>query len=125
MGVYAGLLLKLLPTSEGGRSNPVNLIGYRPHIRIQGGDGEFLGVEFIDATKEVLQPGEATEATASYLYEDTVSYEAIDLGVKVDVLEGGKVVGTGEVTGLYGLDVDWQEILEWQKRNSEERRKGI
>ena len=122
MGVYAGLLLKLLPTTEGGRSTPVQLLGYRPHFRIQGGDGALLGVEFIDADNEVLQPGERTSATVSYLYEDTQSYDVIVVGVKVDVMEGGRVVGEGEVTGLYGLEVDWQEIKEWAERNAAARR---
>jgi hypothetical protein len=103
MAGFAEVWVEFLPTAEGGRGSPVILAGgasgaYRPHLRVRGGEGEMLGVEFVDGPDEPVAPGGATYATVRFAYEPRVPYEALAVGVEFEVLEGSRVVGVGRVT---------------------------
>jgi hypothetical protein len=99
---FAVVLIELLPTEKGGRSTPVclstaELPHYRPHFRVLNGDGEYLGVEFVDGPDDPVLPGCNTYATVRFLYEPGVCYDALVVGAPFEVIEGSCVVGTGKV----------------------------
>lgn len=96
MDGFAEIIVNFLPTENGGRRTAVSLstdeqLHYRPHIRVQNGDGEMLGVEFVDGPDEPIQPGGGTYATIRFAYEPNVCYDALIVGVKFDVMEGARV----------------------------------
>ncbi len=92
---YAEVLVTLLPTVDGGRERPV-YNGYRPHFRVRGGNGDYLGVVFVDGLDGPLGPGGQSYATVRTMYEG-VNYDALIVGCEFDIMEGGKVVGSGTV----------------------------
>ncbi len=99
---FAEVIVDFLPTEKGGRRTAISLSTdeqccYRPHIRVQNGGGEMLGVEFVDGPDEPLQPGGKAYATIRFSYEPNVCYDALIVGAKFDVLEGARVVATGQV----------------------------
>jgi hypothetical protein len=103
MSGFAEVLIEFLPTEKGGRRTPVCLTTdasghYRPHFRVRDGNGEMLGVEFLDGPDEPVMPGGSMYATVRFLYEPEVCYEALVLGTQFDVLEGSRVVGIGRIT---------------------------
>jgi translation elongation factor EF-Tu-like GTPase len=103
MAGYAEVWVSFLSTEQGGRRTPVNLGEpspghYRPHFRVRGGDGEMLGVEFVDGPNDWIQPGNSAYATVRFLWEPGVSYDRLVSGTEFDVLEGSRVVGAGHVT---------------------------
>jgi hypothetical protein len=103
MAGFAEVLIDFLPTSRGGRRTPICISTdstalYRPHFRIRDGDGEVLGVEFVDGPDGPVQPGRSTYATVRFLYEPEVRYDALVVGAQIEVLEGSRVVGVGRVT---------------------------
>ena len=97
MSGCAEVLIQMLSTDKGGRLTPI-FVGYRPHFRVCGGDGEYLGVEFVDGPSGPVHPGETTSATVKFMYEPQVSYESLTVGSEFEIMEGGKRVGTGKVT---------------------------
>jgi hypothetical protein len=105
MDRYAEVWLELLPTDKGGRSSPIYLgtggpPTYRPHLRVRGGNGEYLGVEFVDGPDQPIQPGGSTFATVRFMYEPQVNYDSLTVDSEFDIMEGGKVVGFGRVTRI-------------------------
>ena len=99
---FAEVLIELVPTDIGGRTTvclssdtPTH---YRPHFRVRGGNGEMLGVEFVDGPDEPVVPGGSAYATVRFVYEPEVCYDQLLIGVEFDILEGGRVVGFGRVT---------------------------
>ncbi len=103
MAGFAEVFVEFLPTEKGGRSTPIclstnELTPYRPHFRVRGGDGEYLGVEFVDGPDDPVLPGGRTYATVRFAYEPEVCYDALVVGAHFDVLEGPRVVATGRVT---------------------------
>jgi translation elongation factor EF-Tu-like GTPase len=103
MAGFAEVLIEFLPTEKGGRRTPICLsteaLGhYRPHFRVRNGDGEMLGVEFVDGPDDPVNPGGSTYATVRFLYEPEVCYDALVVGAQFEVLEGSRVVGIGRVT---------------------------
>jgi translation elongation factor EF-Tu-like GTPase len=102
---YAEVWIDLLSTDQGGRRAALDLCNdhpgaYRPHFRARHGDGELLGVEFVDGPDDPVQPGSGTFATVRFLYEPRVSYAALTNGAEFDVLEGSRIVGRGRITRL-------------------------
>jgi translation elongation factor EF-Tu-like GTPase len=100
---FAEVYVEFKPTDEGGRRSPVWLNEgaegrYMPHLCVHGGDGEYLGVEFVDGPDRMIAPGEGTYATVRFMYEPQVSYDALAVGVSFAVCEGGRVVGSGRIT---------------------------
>jgi translation elongation factor EF-Tu-like GTPase len=103
MAGFAEVLIELLPTEQGGRRTPVwlstdNTAPYRPHFRVRGGNGEMLGVEFVDGPDEPVAPGGRTYATVRFVCEPQVCYDELVLGAEFEMLEGGRAVGVGRVT---------------------------
>lgn len=70
----------------------------RPHLRVVGGDGELLRVEFVDGPDDPVRPGRTTGATVRALDEPAVDYAALVPGARFEILEGSRVIGRGEVT---------------------------
>ena len=103
MSGFAEVLIEFLPTEKGGRRTAVFLsadspVRYRPHFRVRDGNGEMLGIEFIDGPDAGVYPGHRTYATVRFVYEPEVSYEDLKVGAEFDVLEGPRIVATGQVT---------------------------
>ena len=91
MAVFAEVLVEFLPTEKGGRQAPVYLstdspANYRPHFRVLGGDGEYLGVEFVDGPDGAVSPGDITYATVRFVYEQVVCYNALVVGAQFEVM---------------------------------------
>lgn len=91
--------IRFLSPSADGRAVLPSLTGgrYRPHLRV--GDGEYLGVAFVDGPEQARHD-EDTIATIALIHE--VDYTALQAGVGFDVLEGPHLVATGRVVGLCG-----------------------
>jgi hypothetical protein len=105
MAEIAEVLVEFRPPEKGGRHTPIFLSAdsephYRPHLRVCDGDGEYLGVEFIGGPDGPVRPGVSTYATVRFIYEPEVCYDALVVGAHFEVMEGPRVVGTGEVTAL-------------------------
>jgi translation elongation factor EF-Tu-like GTPase len=105
MAGFAEVLIEFLPMEKGGRRTPIWLstdspTQYRPHFRVRDGDGEYLGVEFVDGPDAPVPPGGITYATVRFIYEPEVCYDALVVGARFEVMEGSRVVGTGQVTRL-------------------------
>ncbi|MEX0641427.1 MAG: hypothetical protein WD468_01935 [Pirellulales bacterium] len=103
MAGFAEVLIEFLPAEKGGRRTPVRLstdspTHYRPHFRVCEGDGEYLGVEFVDGPDDPVVPGGSTYATVRFVYEPEVCYDALDVGAQFEVKEGSRAVGMGKVT---------------------------
>jgi translation elongation factor EF-Tu-like GTPase len=94
---YAEVWVEFLSREAGGRQNPVGLddLGYRPHLRV--GDGEYLGVEFVDGPEQPIEPGSSIFATVRFVYAPQVDYRALVQGAQFEILEGGHRVGRGHV----------------------------
>jgi hypothetical protein len=103
MAEYAEVFVEFLPSESGGRRTSICLgedaaTRYRPHFRVKGGDGQYLGVEFVDGPDEPIRPGQRTFATVRFLYQPSVSYESLVVGAEFEILEGARTVGQGRVT---------------------------
>jgi len=103
MAGYAKVWVNFLSTEQGGRRAPIYLGAdgpglYRPHFRVRGGNGEYLGIEFVDGPTDWVKPGDSADAAVHFVYEPTVCYDALAVGAEFDVLEGSRVVGVGHVT---------------------------
>ena len=68
---------------------------YRPHLKV--GDGEYLGVAFVDGSSDPLRPGESTIASAVLVYEPGVDYSALVSGAGFEVFDGNNHVASGKV----------------------------
>ena len=105
MAGFAEVHVEFLPTDQGGRRTPICLsenvaTPYMPHLRVIGGDGTYLGVEFVDGPDDPIPPGGRTYATVRFMNEPQISYDALQVGATFDICEGGRVVGSGRVTRL-------------------------
>ena len=95
----ATVYVQFINAEAGGRNSPTFIREpYRPHFRV--GDGEYLGVGFVGGPDEPIPPGVSVNAKVIFLYSPQVNYEALQVGVQFQVLEGARIVGVGKVTGL-------------------------
>lgn len=94
MATIAVVWIEMLSVESGGRKSPVS-VGYRPHFRVRGGDGEYLGIEFVEFSEEPVQPGASVRAKVELVYEPEVDYSALVAGAEFDIMEGSRVVGSG------------------------------
>jgi hypothetical protein len=83
---------------DGRNSLPHLKESYRPHFRVN--NGEYLGVSFIDAVDPVLFDTSLT-AQVNFLYHSKVNYDALQVGVEFEILEGPNIIGYGRVVGLF------------------------
>jgi translation elongation factor EF-Tu-like GTPase len=94
---YAEVFVQFLAAEAGGRSGPIVLNeSYRPHFRV--GEGELLGVSFVDGPDDPVNPGSGTLATVQFLYARAVNYDVLQIGTRFCIVEGSRIVGVGYVT---------------------------
>lgn len=88
-------LIQFLTAAEGGRKNPPQDFKgpYRPHLRVQK---EYLGVRIDSDTTEEIRPGIDYHVRLELLYSG-VDYSELAPGVRFEILDGARVVGTGQV----------------------------
>ena len=89
--IWADVFIELLPAENGGRKYPLALCNdnpgqYRPHLRVIGGSGALLGVEFMDGPDEAVFPGGSTNATVKCLYPGVSHAELVE-GAKFEFLK--------------------------------------
>ena len=87
-----------LAPEQGGRSLGPLLDNqhYRPHLRVPS-DPSMLGVEFVAGPEGQAPFGTPVLATIRFVYEPDVSYAALRLGCRFEILEGARIVGYGTV----------------------------
>jgi hypothetical protein len=101
---YAKIWIELLPVDEGGRRTPLDLssewpVAYRPQLRVRGGDGRPLDVEFVAGPSEPVHPGSGAFATVRFPPNCGESHAELVVGAEFDVMEGPRLIGHGRVTG--------------------------
>ena len=99
---YVKIWLELLPVDEGGRRTPLDLssewpVAYRPQLRVRGGDGRLLDVEFVAGPSEPVHPGAGCHATVRLPVDHVGSHAELVQGAEFDVWEGVRVIGHGRV----------------------------
>lgn len=92
--------LEFRTSDEGGREQPVLLVGgtYRPHL--VAASGEYLGVAFVHGPAQAVQPGSYAQATLQFLYAPRISYAELVEGCRFRVMEGGREVASGRVVRI-------------------------
>jgi hypothetical protein len=99
---YVKVWIQLLPFDEGGRRTPLDLssewpVAYRPQLRVRGGHGRLIDVEFVAGPSEPVTPGAGAHATIR-LGNPARSHSELVAGAEFDVLEGQRLIGYGRVT---------------------------
>ena len=103
-GRYVKVWLELLPVDEGGRRTPLDLssewpVAYCPKLRVSGGNGTLLDVEFVAGPSEPIAPGTAAAATIRLPQMNGATHGELVAGAEFEVWEGPRLVGRGRVTG--------------------------
>ena len=83
--------VRLFDANTGGRREGTGS-GYRPHLRVDGGD--LLGVEFRNL-EQPIKPGEQATVDLELLY--VIDYSELREGAVFAILEGPRKVGEGEI----------------------------
>ena len=91
------LVVTFLAPDQGGRTKPIEINGYRPHLRVPP-DDTMVGVEFL-GPEGVAPLGIPISATVRLVYDPAVSYSALQPGASIEILEGARIVGRGRVVG--------------------------
>ena len=96
---YAEVEITFLDPGEGGRVQLPCLDDqqYRPHIRVPP-ESTMLGVEFVDGPEGPAPAGVPVFATVRFLYEPAVDYSALEVGARIELVEGNCVVARGRVS---------------------------
>ena len=99
---YVKVWIQLLPFDEGGRRTPLDLssewpVAYRPQLRVRGGHGRLIDVEFVAGPSEPITPGAGAHATIRLATHGRPQSELV-AGAEFDVLEGPRLIGYGHVT---------------------------
>jgi hypothetical protein len=96
----ANVRIEFISPEAGGRTHPPYIKEpYRPHLRV--GNGEYLGISFIEGPDEPISFGICVNAKVIFMYSPEVCYGALKVGVQFQVLEGAKIVGVGKVIGIF------------------------
>src|SRR5215207_8193316 len=100
---YVKIWIDLLPVDEGGRRTPLDLssewpVAYRPQLRVRGGQGRLLEVEFVAGPSEPIHPGCGANATIRLPIGNGATHSELITGAEFDVLEGPRIIGRGRVT---------------------------
>ncbi|TDE88179.1 hypothetical protein EXU48_23960 [Occultella glacieicola] len=91
--------MTMFAADRGGRRSVVDLginSPYRPHVVVDGGDGERLGVQFRMEPGIRLTPEVATKCSVLLLYP-LVDYSPLLPGSRFTIVEGPRAVGEGDV----------------------------
>lgn len=90
-------IIQFLTAAEGGRTTPPGELRgqYCPHLRVHE---EYLGVRILSDSAEDIRPGVDYRVRLELLYSG-VDYSELAPGVRFEILEGPRVVGTGQVLG--------------------------
>ena len=91
------LVVTFLTPDQGGRTRPLEINGYRPHLRVPP-DETMLGVEFF-GPEGIAPVGTPISASARIVYDSAVSYSALQPGAGIEILEGARIVARGRVVG--------------------------
>jgi len=99
---YVKVWLELLPEDEGGRRTPLDLssewpVAYCPQIRVHGGSGRLLDVEFVAGPSEPITPGAGAAATIRLPQSNGAPLDELSIGAQFDVWEGPRLIGRGRV----------------------------
>ena len=101
---YVKIWIELLPVDEGGRRTPLDLstewpVAYRPQLRVRGGHGRLLDVEFVAGPPEPIAPGgDGAHATIRLPPSHGHAHTELVTGAEFDVFEGQRIIGHGRVT---------------------------
>lgn len=99
---YIRVQLQMRRTEDGGRHRPIHS-GYRPNCWIgrttATGEREYSDAVVFLESAAVLHPGEV--ATARLQPARPESWEMVDVGSRVDVCEGHRVIAEAEVLDLF------------------------
>lgn len=95
---YAEVYVEFIQSEVGGRTSPIVLNDYRPHFRV--GDGEYLGVKFLNGPLTPVRPGQSAFATVQFIYAPRVNYDPLWVGVQFETSEGNRLVGVGHILAL-------------------------
>ena len=101
---YLKIWIELTATEDGGRSTPLDLssewpVVYRPSLRVRGGSGVLLAVEFVAGPSDPVHPGSGAFATVRLVDAPDVSYAELVPNAEFDLVEGIRIVGHGRVVG--------------------------
>jgi hypothetical protein len=77
--------------------------GYSPHFRVIG-DGEYLGIQFIEGPDRPVEQGELVDAKVCLMYYPNVSYDKLTIGQEFEIFEGPNIVGRGWVKGAISFE---------------------
>src|SRR5688572_9625883 len=99
---YIKVWIDHLPVDEGGRRTPLDLssewpVAYCPQLRVRGGNGRLLDVEFVAGPSEPIAPGTGAHATIRLPTDNGASHAELVVGAEFDVLEGPRHIGHGRV----------------------------
>src|SRR5215207_9961981 len=99
---YVKSWIDLLPVDEGGRRTPLDLssewpVAYRPQLRVRGGQGRLLDVEFVAGPSDPIVPGSGAQATIRLPPDYATTCVDLVKGAEFDVLEGPRLIGSGRV----------------------------
>ena len=94
----AEVSVAFLRHDEGGRKRPPLLNGYCPHLRVPPSK-EMLGVRFVDGP-ETHSAGDTVHAVIEFLYKPQVSYDALVIGARFEIVEGPTIVGHGVIAAI-------------------------
>ena len=100
---YVKIWFELLPVDEGGRRTPLDLssewpVAYQPQLRVRGGQGRLVDVQFVAGPSEPISPGAGANATIRLPLDHATSCVELITGAEFDVLEGPRLIGFGRVT---------------------------
>lgn len=93
----AQVTIRFIEPSLGGRKVLPSLKTYRPHFRV--GEGEYLGVVFVEGPEELMSFTNSFNVVVSFVYPN-VCYDALQAGVEFEIMEGPLVIGYGKVVTL-------------------------
>ena len=101
---YLRIWIELTPTDEGGRSTPLDLssewpVVYQPRLRVRGGSGALLAVEFVAGPPDPVRPGSGAFATVRLPESPDPSHAELTSEAEFDLIEGVRIVGHGRVVG--------------------------
>ena len=99
---YIKVRLQMRRTEDGGRHRPI-YSGYRPNCWIgrttETGEREYSDAAVLLESTDILHPGEV--ATARLQPARPEFWESVDVGSRIEVCEGHRVIADAEVLELF------------------------